>query len=140
MVATVTLLLSGCTGVSHVSATLINGVPAFAFCEPLVINDIAANAAPTSEVWNANVPIWEVSGQSGVVRDTVVILGVAPDGFTTIKALTPIDAKSFNIQISFENSDQSLPNQNARFNGNDLVEGKCLDWNSQLVDTPCANE
>jgi len=132
--------LSGCTPVSHVSIGLQNGALKLALCEPTKVNQIRVQAAsPSAEPLSYDTK-WTVDGPTQQLNNLVLPFGVAPKGFRTSVPASDFDFRSSKIDVEFDFVSKKVLESGAVqvFNGDKLVEGKWLNWDQQIVATPCA--
>jgi hypothetical protein len=138
------LALSGCSALSHVSAELKGGSVGFTYCDEKntgvgTINRIEVYADPISSGKSSDTPIWVSVGTSGVHARQVVTYGIAPPGFADVRGPTAFNPKRSKIEVAFVHAKgpEDIADQRADFDGSKLVEGKRLNWNGNIVDSPC---
>jgi hypothetical protein len=142
--ASALLALSGCSALSHVSAELKGGSVGFTYCDEKntgvgTINRIEVYAGPISSGRSSDTPTWVSVGASGVSARQVVTYGIVPSGFKNVIGPTGFDPKRSKIEVAFIHAkgSEDIADQRADFDGSKLVEGKWLDWNGNIVNSPC---
>jgi hypothetical protein len=109
----------------------------FAYCDELDADRVTVFVAPAAAHLSDAVVAWKVSGEEGLNPGTPIAFGEAPSGFRVDVAPSDVDWKQSSIQVSFIDT-VGGGSAAGTFSGASLVEGKWLDWNGRLVDSPCS--
>lgn len=132
----VAFILSGCTPVSHVSATLVGSTLTFANCENMRATRISVYAGAADQEW-ADAPMaWRAVGDTPIRPDEKVAFGHPPDGFANVLGPVSFEEKRSRFEVSFF-YEPDRTSAIGDFEGRDLIEGKWLRWDGSISKTPC---
>jgi hypothetical protein len=140
--AGIALMLVGCSSKDHVSARLKDGVIEFVVCSDVTVNRVQVQSAPAKGGDHTYSVDWNVDGTGILASGTCVKYGIAPKGFNTTSGPTNLSVNDLDLFVTFQNIDESNPkhvtsSQSGIFNGAKLRKDRWLNWNAQLVDSPC---
>jgi len=129
--------LSGCTAVSHISAKLSQGTVSFALCDDLKPTKIEVQVAKSTASYLKYKTVWVATGELLPNSGRVVQYGVVPTGFVTSSGPFDFLPSKSHIDIFFEGAGDS--SSQFVFDGSRLVRDKWLNWNGNLVSSPCGS-
>ena len=131
------IMLSGCAAVRHVSAELRNGTVRFANCEDFAFDSVDVSVMSKKSPYGTQT-VWHSVGASEISGPVQVGFGVDPSGFSSSIGPKSFDVGASSIEVLFQSSNpNSAPGPSGTFDGAKLVEGRWLNWNGNIVSTPC---
>jgi hypothetical protein len=120
-----------------VSAELKNGSLHFADCEEFAFDSIDISVMSTKSPYETQT-VWHSTNPNGASRLLQVTYGIDPPGFSPSIGPDSFEIRKSRIEVIFGNSSPDAgPGPHATFDGARLVEGRWLNWDGNVVSTPC---
>lgn len=99
LAAVVVILLSGCTPASGIRARVVDGQVEFLLCQEMDATEIVARSALEGDGVDYQTR-WSATGASTFERESVIVYGVAPDGWKETLAPKELSAPSETIYFA----------------------------------------